>query len=357
MSEKPIITTIGGQAVIEGVMMRGDRIYAMAVRRPDKEIEMVTETITPITEKYPPLGWPIIRGVVKFVDSLVMGMKLITKSAEIAGLDEDIEPESKFEKWLMAKFGDKLMNFLLVVSVLFAIGISIFLFIWLPVWIVRFSYPFIGENTWAIGLIEGFVKLSVFVAYILLISRMKDIQRVFQYHGAEHKTISCFEHHEPLVVENVRKYPCLHRRCGTSFLVIVVLISALVFSLVNTRLFWIRFGIRFLLLPVIAGLSYEVIRWAGKSESSLVGIISWPGMAMQRLTTKEPDDEQIETAIAAMSEVLRHEPEKSQNADIQKHEPEKLQNADVQKHELEKSQNHTMSDELKHEPEKSEKPI
>ena len=311
MSEKPKITSIGGQAVIEGVMMRGERLYAMAVRRPDNEIEMVTENITPLTDKFPLFGWPVFRGVVKFVDSLIMGMKLLIKSAEIAGLDEDIEPESKFEIWLMNKFGDKLMKFLLGISVLISIGISILLFILLPVWAARFAYGFIGENTWAIGMIESFVKLCVFVAYILLVSRSKDIQRVFQYHGAEHKTISCFEHHEPLIVENVRKYPCLHRRCGTSFLIIVILISVLVFAFVGSRDFLVRFGIRFLLLPVIAGVSYEIIRWAGKSNSAVVGIISWPGMMMQRLTTSEPDDAQIEAAIAAMTEVLKHEPEES----------------------------------------------
>jgi len=311
MSDKPKITTIGGQAVIEGVMMRGKRLYAMAVRRPDKEIEMVTGEIKPIEEKFPPFGWPVLRGVVKFVDSLVMGMKLITKSAEIAGFeDTDAEPDSKFEKWLMDKFGDKLiMDILLGTSIVLAIGISILLFFFLPVWITSFANRFIGEETWLLGVIEGCVKISIFILYVLLISRSKDIQRVFQYHGAEHKTISCFEHHEPLTVENVRKYPCLHRRCGTSFLIIVMIISMIVFAFVSTDVVWMRFGFRLLLIPFIAGISYEVIRWAGKSESPIVGIISWPGMAMQRLTTTEPDDNQIEVAIASMTEVLKHEPE------------------------------------------------
>lgn len=309
MSDKPKITAIGGQAVIEGVMMRGKRLYAMAVRRPDNEIEMVTGMITPIEEKFSLFGWPVIRGVVRFVDSLAMGIKLLTKSAEIAGLDEDIEPETKFERFLIDKFGDKLMDVLLGVSMVVSIGISILLFFWLPVWITSFAYRFIGESTWVLGVIEGFVKISIFVVYILIISRSKDIQRVFQYHGAEHKTISCFEHHETLIVENVRKYPCLHRRCGTSFLIIVMIISMMVFAFVSTNDVWMRFGLRFLLIPVIAGLSYEIIRWAGKSESSLVSLISWPGMAMQRLTTTEPNDAQIEVAIAAMSEVLKHEPE------------------------------------------------
>ncbi|MCL2699123.1 MAG: DUF1385 domain-containing protein [Defluviitaleaceae bacterium] len=309
MSEKPKITTIGGQAVIEGVMMRGTRFYAMAVRKPDNEIELVEGHLTPASDKFKPWGWPVIRGVIKFGEALVMGMKLITKSAEIAAGPDGLEPETKFEKWLEDKFGDKLMDVMLTISVVLAIGLSLLLFFWLPVWITSIANRFIGEHTWALGVIEGFVKISIFVAYVWLISRSKEIQRVFQYHGAEHKTITCFEHHEPLTVENVRKYPSLHRRCGTSFLIIVMIISMIVFAFVTTPVIWMRFGYRLLLIPVIAGISFEIIRWAGRSDAPIVGIISWPGMMIQRLTTKEPDDAQIEIAIAAMSEVLKHESE------------------------------------------------
>jgi uncharacterized protein YqhQ len=308
MSEKPKITPIGGQAVIEGVMMRGKKLYAMAVRKPDNEIEMVVEHTASLSDRFKPLGWPVLRGIIKFGEALVLGMKLITKSAEIAGLD-DAEPETKFDKWLMDKFGDKLMDVMLTISVVLAIGLSLLLFFWLPVWITSAANRLIGEHTWALGVIEGFVKIAIFIAYVWLISRSKDIQRVFQYHGAEHMTISCFEHHEPLTVENVRKYPSLHRRCGTSFLIIVMIISMIVFAFVSTNVLWMRFGYRLLLIPVIAGISYEIIRWAGKSESPLVRLVSLPGMAVQRLTTSEPDDMQIEVAIAAMSEVLKHEPE------------------------------------------------
>lgn len=302
-------TNIGGQAVIEGVMMRGKRIYAMAVRKPDNELEMVVESITPAADKFPPLGWPIVRGVVSFVNSLVLGMKLITKSAEIAGVDETEEPETKFEKFLVDKLGDKLMDVMLGFSVILALCLSVLLFMWLPVWISSFFNRFIGENTWALSMIEGVVKISIFVLYILLISRMKDIQRVFAYHGAEHKTINCFEHNEELTIDNVRRHSRLHRRCGTSFLIIVMLISILVFMFVHTNAVWTRFMFKLLLVPVIAGISYEVIKWAGRSESALVRVVSSPGMLMQKFTTREPDDSQIEAAIAAMAEVLAHEPE------------------------------------------------
>lgn len=311
MSESNIRpTSIGGQAVMEGVMMRGKRMYAMAVRRPDNGIEMVHEDITPLSDKYPFWGWPIFRGIASFGSSLVLGMKILTKSAEIAGdeVPDENEKPGKFEQFLIDKFGDKLMDYVMYFSVILSLGISMLLFLWLPVWISHFALGFIGDNTWILGVLEGFVKIFVFIAYILLISRSKEIQRVFAYHGAEHKTINCYEHNEELTVENVRKHTRLHKRCGTSFLLIVMLISMIVFIFVRVDTVWIRFGYKILFVPLIAGISYEVIRWAGRSESVLVSIVSFPGICMQKLTTAEPDDAQIETAIAAMQEVLRSEP-------------------------------------------------
>ncbi len=301
-------TSIGGQAVIEGVMMRGKRMYAMAVRKPDQGIEMVVEDIVPKSDKYPFLKWPIFRGIVAFVSSLTLGMKILTKSAEIAGQDDPSDGEpSKFEKFLMDKFGDKLMDIMLTLSIVISIALSILLFLFLPVWICSFANQFIGDNTWFLGVIEGIVKILIFLGYTVLISRSKEIQRVFSYHGAEHKTISCFEHHEELTVENVRKHSRLHKRCGTSFLLIVMIMSMLVFMFVQTDVIWIRFGFKLLLIPLIAGLSYEVIKWAGNSDNPIVSLVSLPGLMMQKITTKEPDDGQIEIAIAAMKEVLVHE--------------------------------------------------
>ena len=300
-------TAIGGQAVIEGVMMRGKKLYALAVRTPSKEIEIVKNDIHPLSEKYPILKLPILRGVIAFVESLVMGMKITTLSVEMAGLDDVEEESSKFEIWLENKLGDKLNDVLITVSVIFALALSIGLFMLLPVWLSSFIRPVIGENTWALGIIEGFVRIGIFIFYIFLISKLKDMQRVFAYHGAEHKTINCFESKEELTVENVRKHTRLHKRCGTSFLLIVMIVSMITFMFVRTDIVWVRFAMRIVLVPLIAGVSYEIIRWAGRSNSALVPIISYPGMLMQKLTTLEPDDDQIEVAIAAMNGVLESE--------------------------------------------------
>ena len=300
-------TFIGGQAVIEGVMMRGKKIYALAVRTPSKEIAIEKEELHPLSEKYKVLKLPIVRGVIAFVESLVMGMKITTRSVELAGLDEIEEEPSRFEIWLQDKFGDKLNDVLIGLSVTFALALSVGLFMLLPVWLSSFIRPLIDENTWALGIIEGFVRIGIFAFYIFLISKLKDMQRVFAYHGAEHKTINCFESGDELTVENVQKHTRLHKRCGTSFLLIVMIVSMITFMFVRTDVVWMRFAMRIVLVPFIAGVSYEVIRWAGRSSSPLVGIISAPGMLMQKLTTQEPEDDQIEVAIAAMNGVLESE--------------------------------------------------
>lgn len=307
-------TYIGGQAVLEGVMMRGKSMYAVSVRNADKEIETKKVKLkTKFNNKF--FRLPIIRGVVAFVQSLIMGVKIINDSAEMAGLD-DLEEEnpSKFDKWLMDKFGDKLYDYIMIISVVLAIILGIGLFMVLPVFLASFVTPLLGGRSWAIGAIEGVVRMLIFLAYIVLISRMKEIKRVFMYHGAEHKTINCFESSDELTVENVRKHSRLHKRCGTSFLLLVMLVSIVVFFFVRTEVYWLRLVSRIALVPFIAGLSYEVLKWAGTSDSLFVKVVSYPGLKLQNITTFEPDDSQIEVAIAALEGVLEDEPEHAERS-------------------------------------------
>ena len=301
---------IGGQAVIEGVMMRGKKMYSLSVRTPDKSIKTVKTFFNPAKEKCFIWGLPIVRGVVAFVDSLVTGMKVTMKSAELAGLDDiEYDKESKFEMWLEKKFGDKLADYMIYFSVFVSIVLCIGLFILLPTVLGGWLNDLIGGSTASRGAFESIIKVILFLGYMILVSQMKDIKRVFMYHGAEHKTINCFESDMELTVENVRKSTRFHKRCGTSFLVIVILISILVFLFVPTNDFWLRILYRVILIPVIAGLSYEVIRWAGRHDNWLVNIVSFPGIAMQLITTSEPDDSMIVVAIASLKAVLEEEPE------------------------------------------------
>lgn len=304
------ISSIGGQAVIEGVMMRGKNMYAMAVRRPDGTLCIEKESINDVFNKNKLFKLPIFRGVAAFVQSLVIGVKIITRSTQIAGLeddDENAEP-GKFEKFLVKVFGDKLGDVLIYFSVFVSLVFSVGLFFVLPV-IIGSWFKNIVPGTWFIGVVEGIVRMVIFLTYLILISRMKEINRVFRYHGAEHKTINCFEHEEELTVENVKKYTRLHKRCGTSFLLIVMIISMLVFFFVRTDTIALRIVSRILLVPVVAGISYEVLKWAGRNDSFLVRIVSAPGLCLQKITTAEPDAGQIEAAIAAMKGVLEDEPE------------------------------------------------
>ena len=306
---------IGGQAVIEGVMMRGKKLYALAVRTPKKEIVVEKTPIKPAAEKCKILGWPIIRGVVAFVDSLVMGMKVTTKSATLAGLDDiEYDQESKFEKWLESKFGDKLADYLIYFSVAVSILLCIGIFMVLPTFLGGAVTNLLHGDDTLRSVIEGVIKIIIFVGYMFLVSQMKDIKRVFMYHGAEHKTINCFESGEELTVENVRHNSRFHKRCGTSFLVIVMLVSIILFFFIRTDVLWLRVLSRIILVPAIAGISYEFIRYAGKHDNLLVNIISAPGIAMQIITTSEPDDSMIEVAIASLNAVLEEEPEENANS-------------------------------------------
>lgn len=296
-------TSIGGQAILEGVMMRGKKMYAVAIRKPDQEIIIDKKSIK---DRPSICKFPLIRGVVGLVDSLIIGMQTITYSAEFLDMEE--EKPSKFDEYLQKKFGDKLNDLLIGFSVVLSLALAIGVFMVLPTWISSFLHAFV-PGTWALGIVEGLVRLAIFLTYMFLISKIKDIKRVFQYHGAEHKTINCFEHEEELTVQNVRKHSRYHKRCGTSFLLIVMVVSMVVFMFVRVETVWVRTLSRIVLFPVIAGISYEFIRLAGRSESRFVKIISAPGMWLQKLTTAEPEDDMIEVAIAAMKGVLQDEPE------------------------------------------------
>lgn len=302
---------IGGQAVIEGVMMRGKRMYALAVRNPEKKIELVKENINSASDKYQFLKLPIIRGMVSFVDSLITGMKVITKSAELAGLDEVTEDDEKgkIDIWLENKFGSKLSDYLIYFSVTIAIIMSIAIFMVLPVWLSNLINNYLNVSTWALGIVEGFVRIFIFLGYIFLTAQLKDVKRVFMYHGAEHKVINCFEDNSELTVENVKNHTRLHKRCGTSFLIIVMIVSMIVFLFLRTDIVLYRILSRIILVPIIAGISYEIIKWAGRNDNFVVRAVSAPGLALQLVTTKEPDDDMIEVAIEALKGVLEDEPQ------------------------------------------------
>ena len=297
-------TSIGGQAVMEGVMMRGPKEIATAVRKSNGEIIIDKKTASSIFTKYKFLKIPILRGVISFFDSMITGVKCLMFSAEQVDLEdgEEYKP-SKFEKWLDDTFGDKIKDIVIYFSVFVSLIFSIGLFILLPTVLVGWMKHFIASAP-LLSLCEGGVRIVIFLAYLFLVSRMKDIQRVFEYHGAEHKTIAAYEHGEELTPENARKYSRLHPRCGTSFLLIVMIISIIFFSFLKWETVWQRMLYRLLLLPVVAGVSYEIIKFAGRSDSKLVKWLTSPGLALQLLTTREPDDSQLEVAIAALKSVM-----------------------------------------------------
>lgn len=303
-NEKVHKTSIGGQAVMEGVMMRGPKEIATAVRKSNGEIIIDKKEVSSIFTKYKFLKIPILRGVISFFESMITGVKCLMFSAEQVDLEdgEDYKP-SKFEQWLDDKFGDKVKDIVIYFSVFVSLIFSVGLFILLPTVLVGWLKKFIVSAP-VLSLCEGGVRIVIFLAYLFLVSRMKDIQRVFEYHGAEHKTIAAYEHGEELTPENARKYSRLHPRCGTSFLLIVMIISIIFFSFLKWETVWQRMLYRLLLLPVVAGVSYEIIKFAGRSDSKLVKWLTSPGLALQLLTTREPDDSQLEVAIAALKSVL-----------------------------------------------------
>lgn len=292
---------IGGQAVIEGVMMRNKDRYAVAVRKPDDSIEVVVKNCNNLSDRYKILKLPVIRGIVNFIDSLVVGMSTLNYSASFYEDDEKSEkkPAKEKTKEQEAREEKVMMTFTVIVSVVMAVLI----FMIAPYYVSRLFALFVKSDT-AVILIEGFVRLAFFIIYVKLISLMKDIKRVYMYHGAEHKCINCVEHGMELTVENVLKSSKEHKRCGTSFLLIVMCISILFFMFIRVDSPILRLVFRVLLVPVIAGVSYEVLRLAGNSDSKFMDIVSKPGLLLQRLTTSEPDASMVEVAIASVEAVF-----------------------------------------------------
>ena len=295
---------IGGQAVIEGVMMRNKDKYAVAVRKPDNNIEVSVKNCTNLAGKYRFLKLPIIRGIFSFIDSLVVGMSTLSYSASFYEDDEPDAKEKKKPKKVKSKEQEEkeekvMMTFTIILSIVMAVAI----FMIAPYYVSRLFAAFIKNDT-AVILIEGMVRLVFFIVYVKLISLMKDIKRVYMYHGAEHKCINCIEHGLDLTVENVLKSSKEHKRCGTSFLLIVMCISIVFFMFIRVDSPVLRLVLRVLLVPVIAGVSYEVLRLAGNSDSKLMDIVSRPGLWLQHLTTSEPDADMVEVAIASVEAVF-----------------------------------------------------
>lgn len=293
-------SNIGGQAVLEGIMMKNRDRYAVAVRKPDGEIFVQTEEFHSVTGRYKKLTTiPFIRGVFNFIDSMVLGIKTLTFSASFYEEEEEEKEFSEAEQ----KKKEKQESLLMAGTVAFSIVAAVAIFMVLPYFLSSLMKPVVPSYHLR-TVIEGFVRIGIFIIYILLISRMKDIQRTFMYHGAEHKCINCIEHGMTLTVDHVRASSKQHKRCGTSFLIIVMLISILFFMVVRVDNVWLRMVSRIILVPVIAGVSYEFLRLAGRSDNPVVNLLSKPGLWMQNLTTSEPDDSMIEVAIAAVEAVF-----------------------------------------------------
>ena len=300
-------TTIGGQALIEGILMRGPEKDAIVVRAPEGLVTKVTERKF-IKDKFPILGWPIIRGMATFISSIITGVKALMFSADYFPDDESTQP-SKLDQWLEKHVpAEKLQNVLVAFSVILSLGMTLVLFMLLPTFIAGLFH---AQSAALHNLIEGVVKVLIFLAYLILCSKQKDVRRVFCYHGAEHKIIFCYEAGLPLTVENARIQPKHHPRCGTSFLFVVIivsiLVSSLVFPYINWQNIWVRIGVKLLLLVPVVGITYEFNRAVGAHDNKLTRILSAPGMWMQNFTTNEPDDSMLEVAIEAMKLVLPEE--------------------------------------------------
>lgn len=298
-------TSIGGQALIEGIMMLGPEKRAIVCRGSGEMVEKV-EKVTPLKAKSPVLGLPLIRGVAAFISSMVNGVKALSFSAD--QLPEDIQEEpDKIDLWIEKHFSNETAQKLIIgVAVVLGIALSLFLFLFLPTFIVGL-FPAVKADFYWRTLLEGILKLVIFFIYLILCSKMKDMKRLFAYHGAEHKTIFCYEKGLPLTVENVRPQPRLHPRCGTSFIFVVIIISIIAGSFIHVSDTLLRMGLKFLMLPLIVGLSYELNRWVGRHDNLCSAILSWPGKQFQRITTNEPDDEMIECAIRALELVIPEE--------------------------------------------------
>ena len=293
---------IGGQAVIEGIMMKNGDRYSTAVRKPDKTIAVMEDKYESLTTRFPILALPFFRGIFSFIDSLILGMKTLSYSSSFFEDDEDSKP-SKFEEKLIKIFGDRLDKVIMGITMFISVIASIAIFMVLPMLLSNIIKMKIN-NHYIIAIFEGIIRIAIFIIYIKLISGMEDIKRTFMYHGAEHKCINCIEHGLELNVENVMKSSKEHKRCGTSFIIIVMMISILFFMVVRVDTIWLRAVSRIVLVPAIAGVSYEFLRIAGKSDFWLVNLLSKPGLWMQGLTTKEPTPDMVEVAITAVERVF-----------------------------------------------------
>jgi uncharacterized protein YqhQ len=294
-----IKTSVGGQAVIEGVMMRGMKGIATAVRKPNGEIIIDRKECIPYTKRNKLLGLPILRGFVSLIESLVIGINTLNYSASFFENEEDQEP-SKFDKWFESIFKDKSDDVLMGITLFISIGIATLLFFILPTFAANIFKKIGIYSAISLNIIEGVIRVLIFLAYIYFIGKMEDIKRVFQYHGAEHKTIFCYENDVELLPENAQKFQRFHPRCGTNFLFLVMIVSIVLFSFTGWNSLWQRILYRLLLLPIVSGTTYEIVKWMGKSNSALAKITSYPGLMLQKLTTRDPDLGQLEVAIRAL---------------------------------------------------------
>ena len=305
-------TSIGGQALIEGILMRGPEKQAIVVRDKDGKLVEKVEELRFIKDRYPILGLPLVRGTVNFLAAMVSGVKALMYSADFYPDEEAAQP-SKFEQWMEKHLSsEKLEKALVAFAVLVGVGMSVFLFLVLPTLLTgALLHYFPGFPLWGRNVLEGLLKICIFLLYLVLCSKQKDIYRVFQYHGAEHKTIFCYEAGLPLTVENARIQPKHHPRCGTSFMILVIIISIFLYAVLPWTSTGMRIVYKLCMFPLLVGISYEILKWAGRSDSVLSKIVSQPGLWMQRLTTFEPDDSMIEVAIAAVTPVLPEKPEEA----------------------------------------------
>ena len=316
VDKKPMIS-VGGQALIEGIMMQGPKGAAMSVRLPDGKIETEELEVKHIRDKFKPAGWPLIRGVFNMIESLLFGYKCMEKSAEKIGLDDDSDPEkmSKLDKWISDHFGPKMMAVVTGISLVLGLALAFGLFFFLPTFLVELVDDHLFKTfdfTTFHPLFAGILRMIIFIAYIWIVSLVPDIKRVFMYHGAEHKSIFCYEAGLPLTVENVKKQKRFHPRCGTSFIFVILIINILITSLIvvafpelgkdENRILWT--AIRFSIIPLTVGIGYEFIKFAGKHDNFFVRLLAAPGILMQRLTTKEPTDDIIEVGIESLKAVL-----------------------------------------------------
>lgn len=311
--EKCFKTSIGGQALIEGVMMRGPEKTAMAVRNPEGKI-VIEEVLDDRGKSNPKfLKLPFIRGLVNFIQTMILGYKCIMRSAEIAGMDEEEGEPSRFEKFLMEKLGDKIYLIIGVVAMVLGVVLAVLLFVFVPTLICKLINTYVIDMKGFTAVLEGIIKIAVFVAYIGLVALMPDIKRTYEYHGAEHKTIACYEAGEELTVENAARHSRFHPRCGTSFILIVLVVSILVFLLVPSSLGVLpRFALRIVMLPLVVGIGYEIIKFVGRHDNLFTRIVSKPGLALQKLTTREPDKKQLEIAIASLKAVMPEDKNEAQ---------------------------------------------